>query len=259
MKAAYQKQQAISAKAARARAYKAIRDSITPGMLASKSYVPQALRPKGELKGMDTSLTTAGPIVATTNTNANSFVLNLVQAGSGSWNRIGKRIRMKSARLRGVAAFLWAGSATTGNFVNSCLRMVVVYDAQPSSGAIPTFDTIFGVTDQSGTESSHVLAPLRYDNTDRFRVLRDVVLECPDISTTATGTQGRVLLEFPFDEYIKMPLLETVFSGNTNPMTIADISTGALYVYFRQTVSLDDFYEWSINSYSSCRLRYTDM
>lgn len=90
MKAAMAKGAAISAKAARARQYMAIRNSITPSMLIPPNYRPgsnlglsRGGKVSGELKGMDTVLTSAA-IVATTNTNDNCIVLNLVQQGAGS-------------------------------------------------------------------------------------------------------------------------------------------------------------------------------
>jgi len=55
-----------------------------------------------EIKGMDTELAIAGPVLATTATNGDCFVLNLVQQGAGSWNRVGRKIRMKSLRLKGL-------------------------------------------------------------------------------------------------------------------------------------------------------------
>ena len=56
-----------------------------------------------ELRGVDTSLQqTAAPILDTTNTNAQIFVLNLIVPGNGSWNRQGRRVTMKSLRFFGI-------------------------------------------------------------------------------------------------------------------------------------------------------------
>lgn len=262
MKAAMAKGASISAKAARARAYQAIRQSITPNMLAT----PNQLRSLGlarsrpsESKGMDTSLAISTPILATTNTNGDAIVLNLVQQGAGSWNRIGRKIFSKSLRLKGVAILALSPVATTSNFLDSSLRMVVVLDRQPSGGAIPTFDSIFGITAQDGTESSHVMAPPRFDNMERFRVLKDCTLEGGNLSPVTGGTQNITSVNVPFDEYIKLPNIETVFAGQSAPMTIADISTGALYVYFRSTLAVDDKSDWTIAAFSSARLRFADV
>lgn len=215
-------------------------------------------RPRfGELKGVDTVLTIAGPIVATTNTNGNAFTLNLVQAGTGSWNRVGKKIYCQSVRLCGNAQFNLAPAATTLNTVNAVLRMVVVWDKQPS-GTLPTFDTIFGYTSQDGTEASNVLAPLRYDNVDRFQVLKDERVSSNSGAVVTGGTGNIYAQYFPFDCFIPLGNRETVFSGQSSPMTIADVSSGALYVFFRATGSTDDAIDWSITADSIGRLRYTD-
>lgn len=212
-----------------------------------------------EKKGMDTALTIAGPIIATTNTNADAFVLNLIQAGTGSWNRVGRKVHLKSVRLLGAASYIYSSQTTTADFEEAVLRMVVVWDKQPSGGALPTFETIFGTTDQSGTEASNVLAPPRYDNMDRFQVLRDCRIVAPvETVTAAAGTGNRVIKKVSFDEYLKLGDREVVFGGQTVPMTIADVSTGALYVYFRSTNSINDQTDWTITSNSYARLRYSD-
>lgn len=190
-----------------------------------------------EKKGVDTDLSLS-PIIATTNTNASSFVLNLVQAGSGSWNRVGRKILNRSLRIKGHVAFLKTPTAATGVAVENYIRMVVVRDRQPfgASGpaAIPTFDTIFGITAQDGTESTpDILNPPKYDNMDRFKVLLDKCYEPTPQGFMGSGTGPSDTTYVPIDEYVKLRDFETVFSGQTAPMTIADISSGALYVFFR--------------------------
>jgi len=237
----------------RAAAYKARRPSYTP---SARIY---ARRDPNELKGVDVDIgTPVGTILATTNTNADAVVLNLVQAGNGSWNRVGKRIKLDSVRLRGKVTCDLSVTAVTGKIESNCVRMVVVYDAQPSSGSIPTFDTIFGRTVQDGTESTLFKDPLRYDNVDRFKVLRDKVM---DFQATAVGNiaaaanAGESICSF--DEYIKLGGLETVFSGQSAPMTIADISSGALYVFFRASEATAVCLA-SVSTNSFARLRYRD-
>jgi len=222
------------------------------------SAVSKYYSPKGELKGVDTALTIAGPVLSTTNTNGDAIVLNLIVPGTGSWNRIGRKIRMASVRLRGAAQHTYSPTATTLNLVDNSLRMVVVYDKNPNSGTIPTFDTIFGVTAPDGTESSNMYAPLRYDNTDRFTVVCDQIMDS-DISATsmATGTGQQVTNVISFDKYVNLRGLTAQYSGQSSPQTIADISSGALYVYFRALNALATS-GWLVASSSFARLRYMD-
>jgi len=205
-----------------------------------------------ELKGVDSNVNDAS-VLATTNTNAGIVVLNLVQQGNGSWNRVGKKITMKSVRIRGIATSTTINNAT--QIQNNVMRMTVVYDKQPSSGAIPTFDQIFGNTAQDGAETSRFLDGLRFDNTGRFQVIKDQLVTSD--MAEFSGAAGLVEYDIPFDMFINLKGLDTIFSGQSNPMTIADISTGALYFIARADSSTATTNLFSIKS-STTRLRYYD-
>lgn len=213
----------------------------------------QAPKPYTEMKGMDTVLE-HNTIVATTSTNDNVDIVNLIQIGTGSWNRMGKRTQSRSLRIRGYAKFLQAPTGSGGDISGNGLRIVVVHDKQPSQGPIPIFSDIFGYTLQDGSENSISFANTRYDNTDRFTVVRDKV--CTH-NTQAIDTVGTTNINTGFyyvDEYMKLNI-GSVYSGQTVPMTIADISTGAIYIYFRSEVNLAHS---SIDFEGTARLRYTD-
>jgi len=212
----------------------------------------------GELKGMDTNLDTAiGTIIDTTNTNAGIAVLNLVQPGTGSWNRVGRKIVPSSVRCYGTLTTEFNASATLGNWVGNWIRLIVVWDQQPS-GTLPTFADIFGGTVQDGTESSSVMDPLRYDNMDRFKVLRDVRLTIdPSIAPLASGTANDLRLQTNFDFMVPLKGVETVYSGQSAPQTIADISTGALYFIARSMHDLANNCTTQIAD-GRARLRYRD-
>jgi len=186
-------------------------------------------------KGMDTTLTLT-PIISTTSDNGSSFVLNLVRAGNGSWERTGRKIIAKTLRIKGRFIFTRTPTFATGAQVSNHVRMVVVWDKSPNGAAVPAYDAIFGTTDQAGTEAClDALAPPKYDNFDRYRVVMDRVFAegDKDFDVVSFGTAPSNVGTYPIDEYIKLKVGETVFSGQSTPMTIADISTGALYVYFR--------------------------
>lgn len=239
-----------------AAAREAFQRDIARGRFAQ--YVPIS-RGAVEKKGVDTDIdVAAGSVLATTNTNGAIIVLNLVAPGTGSWNRIGKRIRMQSVRVKGLAVHRYERLVTTESLVGSTLRMVIVHDNNPNSGSIPTFDTIFGRTSDQGTETSEFLDNLRFDNTGRFRVLKDTVIVS---NVNAAGIADGALVEnkCPFDEYIRLGGMETIFSGQTADPTIADISTGALYVVFRASENdgSGSTTQWAIENATS-RLRYYD-
>jgi len=203
-----------------------------------------------EVKGVDTDVTTGTTIVATTSTNADIVALNLVQQGAGSWNRVGRKVRLKSLRIKGVVKMQ---NIVQANLQQNTLRMIVVWDKQPSSGAVPTFDTIFGATDQGGVEQSGFLYNIRYDNTERFSILKDQVWTSDLETGSGINTNDWAT---DFDCFIKLKNMVTVFSGQSNPMTIADVSSGALYVIWRcQTNSATVTAQ--VNN-SVFRLRYYD-
>jgi len=222
--------------------------------------VAAAVRKTVEKKGVDFPLTIVGPVTNTTNTNGDVFCVDLVQQGAGSWNRVGRKIELQSLRIRGTVFWQYDGEAVTANLNGNTLRIVVVWDKQPSGNAIPTFDTVFGVTGQDGSETSTFLNPVKYDNMDRFSVLRDCVMDfIPRVANTlAGGTVNAVSERRNFDEFIPLKGREVVFLGQSAPMTIADVSTGAVYVYFRAADAINNVNDITIEATSFARLRYID-
>lgn len=234
------------------------RTALRVGPSVSQAELTQIIRRSaGEKKGMDTSLNISGPIIATTSTNADSFTLNLVRSGNGSYNRVGKKIFNKSIRLAGLFRFEFSPQTTTSNISGAVVRMVVVWDKQPS-GTLPAYDDVFGTTTQDGTEATGIFDPVKYDNMNRFQILRDVCYDfSPEIANQTGGTTNVNQMYKKFDEFIKLGNKQTVFSGDSSPMTIADISTGGLYVYFRSNQSAADQSDIAI-IHSYARLRYSD-
>jgi len=214
------------------------------GSTRARRYIAR----KTELRGMDTDID-LGSMITTTNTNANIFVLNLVRTGNGPENRNGKRIDLVSVRLKGNMNYACTAGATS--FIGVTVRMTLIWDKQPS-GVLPVFSTIFGRTVQDGTESCEYLDPPRYDNQDRFSVLLDKNIQ---MEPTAVAT-GAGIYTLIFDEFVKLNGLSTVFSGASTPMTIADISTGALYLAFRANNNSAN--GTCFNEAGIARLRYRD-
>ena len=225
--------------------------------VASRHYAPPGPYPKGELKGVDTIIDNSapafGPVIDTTNTNGSAVVLNLIQTGTGSWNRIGRKTSLKSLRLKGYTeCFIYQGPGN--DFNGNMLRISVVWDKQPSGGTIPTFDDIYSETNQSGAETTTVWSQPAFDTLGRFRVIKDMTIPFEAENTPAVGQLTRVVV--PIDEYIRLPDLESNYSGQSTPMTIADINSGALYLYGRALQNTTDVTQ--VNLFLRCRIRYTD-
>ena len=216
-----------------------------------------------EKKGCDVSFTTNG-VISTTNTNGGIYLLNGIQEGVGSWNRIGRYMYNKSIELDLTLRYTSSyGALDTDITSGEWVRAVLVWDKQPNNGTIPTFDTIFGQTSQAGVESASVMDHLRYDNMFRFKVLMDECIN-PTLTNAAVSTPinpaSASLVNntyFRFHKYVKLRNMPTNFSGTANPMTTANISTGALYLILRtQSATLTEL--WAIEDTSTARLRYVD-
>ena len=68
------------------------------------------------------------------------------------------------------------------------------------------------------------------------------------------GSGPAISVNMGVDEYVKLNNLESVYSGQSTPMTIADISTGALYFVARSQLVTAS----SITIDAIARLRYKD-
>lgn len=204
--------------------------------------------------------------VITTNTanNVNILLLNGIQEGVGSWNRVGRYIWNKSIELDlnlNMATSLAA--LDTAQTAAQWIRCILVWDKAPNNGTIPTFDTIFGQTSQAGVESVSVNDHLRYDNMFRFKVLLDTQINPTITSSVNPTTLGPASASITtntlvrYHKFLKLGNKMTNFSGTANPVTTANISTGALYLVLRAPVS-DIQDNWTLLDSSTARLRYVD-
>lgn len=212
-----------------------------------------------EVKGVDTNLYDAAAVTNLAASNTSAFCLNLVQQGAGSWNRVGRKIYNKSIQLKGEIGLTYLPDTITGIVNLPLLRMVIVWDSQPSGGALPNFSDIFGITGQTGTETFNVYDPPRYDTMSRYTVLKDEFIDPKNtIVPYSGGDDHRVNVSYPINTYMKLGNRETVFQASNNPSTVADIATGSLLIYFRSTVgaTAEAFYILPANF--NARLRYTD-
>ena len=85
------------------RPYKKMKYSIPSNSPALTNRIIKTI--PGEMKGMDTDISYVS-VIGSTNTNAGIYVLNLVQQGNGSWNRVGRKTHSSSVRLRGMSPSL---------------------------------------------------------------------------------------------------------------------------------------------------------
>lgn len=202
--------------------------------------------PQVELKAFDTPQFTNAfrtPSAAT----SLSPVINVLINGPELYQRIGRKIYMKSLQIKGFIL----NAATS---VQDTIRLMLVYDSQ-SNGAAPVIADI--LANMNGTPATTGMSMVNLNNRQRFQILRDQHWTVPAVTNTAgvltngpqfNDTMGR----FEINWFVKLKGLETVYN-NLNGGTIADLASGALYMAF---VSNDVDATWNFRGVS--RLRYYD-
>lgn len=188
-----------------------------------------------EIKTVDVQKTTS--VISTTSTFT---LLNGVQEGSAFYNRIGRKICMKSIRVSGSLQISGLG----GN-VPEYLRVLIVYDRQ-TNGAFPVISDILANYDNAGGTNAAgdtALAGLNMNNSERFYVLRDTRYYIAN-AEEGTGESNAVasIVDYQnkgnYDEYVKLGDLETTFKATTNPAVVGNIATGGLYLVTIGTVAV---------------------
>ena len=260
----------ISDAEANAAAYAALRQLAAKKRVISRPTITlrkpiNFTQKRGELKGVDTDIS-ATSIVSTTATNTNIIPLNLINQGSGSFNRIGRKTYPKSVRLTGVCEAVIKLEGTTFNYYGATLRCVLVWDNQPNSSAVPNYNDIFGNTNAIGTEASNVNDALRYDNMQRFSVLKDWRITLNPSSNPFTGgTVNALCLTRSFDKYYEFKPIskkETTYSSTQVAPTLplySDIATGGLLLVYRVDVNASATTAIAVSvSRATARYRFTD-
>jgi len=209
---------------------------------------------RGELKGVDTLIN--GVLLGNPNvtTNASGICLNLIQTGSGYWNREGRKIQLKSLRIKATIDYAAYPIGTSIGAMN--IRVVVVYDKSPNGGTLPKFEDIFSHTNQVGTAATLWNSPQSFKSMQRFTILRDKVYDFDPASYVAT-TGGELEMTETVDEYIKLNGYDTIYASTTNPATIADVYSGGVYLYAIASWATNDS-TTTFDPSSMCRLRYYD-
>lgn len=220
----------------------------------TRYYAPRPVGARGVTKGLDTDISALN--ISTNMSNSTNVIpLNLVQAGTGSWNRVGRILTMKSIRVRMNVQMYYTNNELISNTKH--LRYIIIYDKQPN-GTLPIKSEIIQYKDQSGNEQGTWNGYLAYDNMERFTILKDQTVTIkPEMRTFDSSGNPTLFQTFEvFEEcYLKLNHV-TNYKSESTPMTIADISTGALYIVY---LTDDQSGDPKLNvAESYARLRYTD-
>lgn len=173
---------------------------------------------KQELKVSD--ITTAQYAVNTTGTFT---LLHVPILGTDYTQRIGRKTVIKSLYIRGRVLI---ENAQVFTAAITCAaqqpRMILFWDMQPN-GAAPAVTDLLNTADST----SH----LNLNNRDRFRIIKDKTFVFdPMVITAATAVANWNRTISDIKCYKKLTG-EVIFNG-TNGGTIADINSGALYMFW---------------------------
>lgn len=162
-------------------------------------------------------------IVAIEQTVGSPLLLNGCIAGSQNYQRIGRKIHLKSLQIRGL---LLPADDTTQD---QQIRMLVVYDKQ-ANGAAPTYGDVIKSQNIAGTTSSSHMDMVNLDNRDRFEIIRDRTWAIAKRDTTATSAFSGSPTTICVEEFVRLQDRETIYNAGTAG-TVGDIQSGSLYFF----------------------------
>lgn len=199
-----------------------------------------------EIKSVDVN---QGTLTGNFSTTPTFILLNAMRLGTDFYQRVGRKIVMKSLRVTGI--IVPSGSVATSA---SYMRMMVVYDKQ-SNGAAPAITDIITDVNGSGATGTNSYAGKNLNYRDRFVILRDHAMLGPIVS--AGGAISTYSIDpaakdngYLIDWYIPMDH-EVVYRADVG--SISDIATGGLYVIFYGSTATAS---WEFQG--RARLRYKD-
>jgi len=182
-----------------------------------------------EVKALDVP---AAPV--TLNATGAVVCINLLSVGSSFFNRIGRKINLKSLKCTGYIAPIRA------QVLVDYIRILFVYDKQ-TNGALPAVSDILQTTSQTGANTTDILSGPNLNNRDRFVILRDNHYCLPHVTGAAApfttgGLIDQVSPTIRLDNFIKLKGHVTQYKADSSPGVIGDIATGSLLV-----LALGDF------------------
>lgn len=205
-----------------------------------------------EIKTTDVPATTSGYF----NDAAQYYLLNGLINGSGFYNRIGRKVSLKSVRVRGQIY----PDNDTADGTSQYFRIIILYDKQPNQ-AFPPITDILATFNNAGAPTTTAYSFLNITNSDRFVILRDTPFHISDNALTGLYNQDANVMDYKnkgnYDEYIDLKNVETGYS-NTSTGAIGDIQTGALYMVLYGTAPAATANENVYRFNFTARLRFWD-
>ena len=176
--------------------------------------IPILGRGQEEVKFVDTPSAVKVPVSGASTID----FLNDIAAGTDYSERIGRSIKLISLQVHGYA------SPQDDTTDYTYCRYIIVHDRQPQ-GALPAVADILA----SDTPYSFT----KWDNKNRFAVLRDAAFAIGKVDTTATQSFAGGVLLYPLDIFVPLNNIEMKFSATAG--AIANVVQGAIYMICMST------------------------
>lgn len=206
---------------------------------ATRGMLGQTLH---EIRGMDVPKAVYEFNHADGGTSDQFTLMNGIREGDGFFQREGNKINLKNIHIRGyLHPRSTMPSGQEGAEYNSAfgkIRMIIVYDRQPT-GAFPELGDLLRSHNEAGVAATTDCSEINLNSRARFAILRDKEWSIPSFIFNVNNkriTSGHDLgyvgdgESWVVNEFIKLKDLGVVFKGTGTPMTIAHISTGAVYM-----------------------------
>lgn len=206
----------------------------------TKEFVPKIIQLGGssERKYIDTA-----PGVYQVNTSGSITCLNGCARGTDANQRVGRKIVMTSAFIRGyVSSELSTTYTPTTNAISQLARCIIIYDNEANAGTPLISDILTSATSYD---------QLNINNRDRFTVLMDKQWAIGPMSTTGFMAAQQA---FALKKYI--PMKHPVVYNSSNNGDYSDINTGTLWMVWIGNVAAGTGTD--ANARVSVRLRFTD-
>jgi len=222
--------------------------------------------PKGsEVKALDGLPGGPGPAVYDFSQTGTVRCLNIIGEGSAMYQRIGRRVTVRSLNFTGSIRRKGDGGSPEAPVVTTqseFVRVLIVWDMSLNGGALPTVaDILRNVNSSDGSAASSstvVYQGVNLANRNRFKILADWEITLPPSASTTTGTVPDSI--FTIKRYIKMYDGPVVY--NAPDALVGSIASGALYA-----VTVGSGMNQGVNGAAATsgyellavsRLRYTD-
>lgn len=176
------------------------------GFVPSMAPVLRGFKP--EVKTVDVLVTTN--ILSTT---ATFTTLNATALGTEVFQRIGRKIRMKSLHLRGRLIRNAASTQTADEYA----RCIIFYD---SEGTTSTLSDILESNDATGTVANNVTSFTNTANFSRFKILSDTAFTMPMTPIDTLGgvsSKSGTITDYNsaanYNKFLKLKMLSSEFGA----------------------------------------------